>query len=93
MIIPVHRKRLALEVLAFFINLQLLFKNIFLCSSSYAIWLTLFFVYVIYTMIPLPVIVLTATCVLLSIIHLLLSYRANPFKVRFGNQVSDTMLF
>ncbi|XP_076809937.1 adenylate cyclase type 5-like isoform X2 [Clavelina lepadiformis] len=63
-------------------------------SSSYTIWLTLFFVYVVYTMMPLPVIVVALSCVLLSIIHLIVSYVVNPDKLNYANEVAaDCLLF
>ena len=49
--------------------------------------MTLFFVYVVYTMMPLPVIVVALSCVLLSIMHLIVSYVVNPDKLNYANEV------
>uniref|UniRef100_H2YWF6 Adenylate cyclase type 6 n=1 Tax=Ciona savignyi TaxID=51511 RepID=H2YWF6_CIOSA len=63
-------------------------------SSSYMVWLTLFMVYIMYTMIPLNILVVSAASVLLSCCHMMIAYISNEPKPHYPNQIaSDFLLF
>uniref|UniRef100_H2YWF9 adenylate cyclase n=1 Tax=Ciona savignyi TaxID=51511 RepID=H2YWF9_CIOSA len=58
------------------------------------VWLTLFMVYIMYTMIPLNILVVSAASVLLSCCHMMIAYISNEPKPHYPNQIaSDFLLF
>ena len=56
-------------------------------SSSYGVWLTIFLVYVVFTMLPLPTVVIAIANLLLFVAHTAISYATNPMKQSTNQQV------
>nr|XP_026693427.1 adenylate cyclase type 6 [Ciona intestinalis] len=81
---------LAMVVIIDLVSVVLLERS----SSSYMVWLTLFMVYIMYTMIPLNILVVSAASFILSCSHMLVSYVSNGPKPHYPNQIaSDFLLF
>lgn len=65
-----------------------------LYTTGYAVWLTVFLTYTLYTLMPLPLLAVSIAGVCLSVIHLMLSYLGNPQKQVYSSEVAaDFFIF